>query len=157
MAKYASSTSVSSEHRRAEIERTLNRYGATGFGYAAQSDPAMAMVEFLIGGRRIRFMLTLPDPNEKAFTHTPNRGTRRSKQAADAEYEQAVRQRWAALHLVIRAKLEAIEAGISTLDAEFLANIMLPGGSTVGDVTLPQLDAVYAGTGALALLPGATR
>ena len=33
MSRYAESTSVSSEKSRAEIERTLTRYGATGFMY----------------------------------------------------------------------------------------------------------------------------
>ncbi|GAA4225959.1 hypothetical protein GCM10022254_09250 [Actinomadura meridiana] len=151
MTRYAATTSVSSEHRRAEIERTLRRYGADGFAYAAQG--RQAMVEFLMARRRIRFTLALPDPNDDRFRLTPT-GRERSPAAADREYEQAVRQSWAALALVIKAKLEAIEAGISTLDAEFLAAIVLPDGATVGERTVPQLDAAYAGSGLPALMPG---
>lgn len=33
MSKYASKTEVSTDRSRAEIERTLTRYGATGFMY----------------------------------------------------------------------------------------------------------------------------
>lgn len=154
MSRYAATTAVSSEHRRAEIERTLRRYGASGFGYAIQGD--RAMVEFLMAGRRIRFFLAMPDPADEQFTLTPT-GRERGEGAAAKEYEQAVRQRWAALHLVIKAKLEAVSAGITTLDAEFLAHILLPDGSTVGDRTLPQLDAAYAGNGLPALLPGGAK
>jgi hypothetical protein len=152
VSRYAENTGVSSENRRAEIERTLKRYGATGFGYAVQGD--RAMVEALVDGRRVRFDVTMPDPTDRAFTHTPTRGQRRSKTAAAEAYEQAVRQRWAALHLVIKAKLEAVAAGITSFDAEFLANLVLPDGSTVGERTLPQVDAAYAGSPLPALLPG---
>ena len=57
-----------------------------------------------------------------------------SRTAADQQsaWEQACRQRWRALLLIIRAKLEAAEAGISTLETEFLANIVLPDGRTAG-------------------------
>ena len=57
--------------------------------------------------------------------------------------EQAQRQRWRALLLVIKAKLEAIEAGIATFEDEFLAYTMLPSGETVGEWVSPQLDKVY--------------
>ncbi|NEA22644.1 hypothetical protein [Actinomadura bangladeshensis] len=154
MSRYAATTAVSSEHRRAEIERTLRRYGADGFAYATQG--RRAMVEFAMTGRRVRFTLTLPDPSDERFTLTPT-GRDRTQAAAEREYEQAVRQSWAALALVIKAKLEAIEAGISTLDAEFLAGIVLPDGSTVGERTVPQIDAAYAGSTLPALLPGGAR
>ena len=43
MAKYASTTSVSPEQRRGEIERTLARYGATAFGYATTGAKAQVV------------------------------------------------------------------------------------------------------------------
>jgi hypothetical protein len=153
--RYAENTGISSENRRAQIERTLRRYGATGFAYAVQAD--QAVIEFLMGGRRVRFHLALPDAGDRQFTHTERRGQRRSDTAAAGAYEQAVRQRWAALSLVIKAKLEAIAAGISTIDEEFLAHVVLPDNSTVGERTLPQLDAAYAGSPLPALLPGGGR
>jgi hypothetical protein len=61
----------------------------------------------------------------------------------DAAWEQACRQRWRALALVVKAKLEAVECGISTFEEEFLAWMMLPDGSTVGDRMLPQLETAY--------------
>ena len=63
------------------------------------------------------------------------------------------RKRWRALLLIIRAKLEAVESGITTLESEFLANIVLPDGGTVGQWLAPQIDAAYA-TVRLPLMPG---
>jgi hypothetical protein len=129
-ARYAERTSVGSDASRTEIERTLRRYGASAFGYGWEGNQATVM--FVLANRRIRFQLPLPDPNDKRFTHTPGRGQRRTADAQEREYEQAVRQRWRALALVIKAKLEAVEAGISSVEDEFLSFIMLPNGATVG-------------------------
>jgi hypothetical protein len=65
-----------------------------------------------------------------------------------------VRQRWRALALVIKAKLEAVEAGISSVEDEFLSFIMLPNGSTVGEWVQPQIERVYESGSMPALLPG---
>ena len=42
--------------------------------------------------------------------------------------------------LVLKAKLEAVEAGITTIEQEFLADMVLPGDVTVGEALLPRLD-----------------
>ena len=63
---------------------------------------------------------------------------RMSKAAAkNHDREQACRQRCRALLLIIRAKLEAVESGMTTLESEFLANILLPDGGTVGQWLSP--------------------
>lgn len=63
---------------------------------------------------------------------TPTGRRTRSDDAAEKAWEQATRQRWRALHLVVKAKLEAVESGITVFDDEFLAHIVLPDGGTVG-------------------------
>src|SRR5689334_2029476 len=110
MAKYAQGTQVGSDRSRSEIERTLQRYGATSFAYGWHQ--TSAIIAFEAKGRRIRFELPLPDRASKAFMRTPTGKPRSSQAAADA-YEQAVRQKWRALALAIKAKLEAVESGIS--------------------------------------------
>ncbi len=143
MTKYASKTSVSVERSRNEIESTLVRYGAHQFMYGW--DKGGAMIAFIMdqqGKRRqVRFQLPLPSRDSREFTHH-SRG-RRTPDAAEALWEQACRQRWRALLLVVKAKLEAVESGIATFEDEFLAYIMLPDGGTVGDWIGPQLDAAY--------------
>jgi hypothetical protein len=51
----------------------------------------------------------------------------RTDKAIARAIDQADRQRWRALYLVIRAKLEAVEAGIAVYEQEFLAFISSPG------------------------------
>ena len=102
-----------------------------------------ALILFEYNGKRIKFMLQLPSRDEKAIKCTPERGTVRSKEAQEKAYEQAVRQKWRALTLVIKAKLEAVESGISVFEEEFMANIVLPNGQTTAEYMLPQIDEAY--------------
>lgn len=152
---YANTTSVSTDASRSEIERTLRRYKATAFAYGWTD--AAATVMFEIAGRRVRFVLPMPDRNERRFTMTPTGKQRRSPEAAEKEWEQAQRQRWRALALVIKAKLEAVEAGISTVESEFLAHVVLPNDATVGDWIAPQLAIAYERNEMSPLMPGSTR
>ncbi len=136
---YAQNTTVTAEKSRAEIERTLRRYGADQFMYGWE--PERAMVQFRAHERTIRFIIGMPDQEE--FALTPAKRQRRSPDATTKAWEQATRQRWRALTLVIKAKLEAVEAGITEFEAEFLAHIVLPDGTTVGDWALPQVAKAY--------------
>ena len=154
---YAANTTVSVEKSRAEIETTLARYGAQAFAYGW--DQRGAQLEFVASNRRVRFILPLPDKTDEKFTHY-KRGQygslqRRTPEAALTQWEQACRQRWRALCLVIKAKLEAVDAGISEFEDEFLAHTVLPDGTTFGQWARPQLDDVFANNAMPALLPGA--
>lgn len=138
--RYASNTSVSVENTRAEIERTLTRYGADAFMYATEGRSATVM--FRMGGKQYKFALVLPDPKSKAFTHH-SRGAR-APEVARREWEQACRSKWRALGLVIKAKLEAVAAEISTVEDEFLAHLLLPNRETVGEWIKPRVEEAYA-------------
>jgi len=114
---------------------------------------ARAAVVFQARGRRVRFMLTLPDPEEYRMTGTDWKAKRRDDAQTSKAWEQACRSSWRALLLVIKAKLEAVEAGITCFDDEFMAHIVLPSGDTVGDFMRPQIATAYS-TGTLPkLLP----
>lgn len=131
---YAANTDVSVEKSHAELERTLERYGATAFGYTTKD--GLVTIAFEMCGRRVAFELSLPSKNDREFTHHSHGA--RTQPAALAAWEQACRQRWRALNLVVKAKLEAVEAGITTFEDEFLAYICLPGGGTMGDMARPH-------------------
>lgn len=151
MGTYAKDTSVSSEISRLEIEKTLIRYGARSFAYATEK--GRAMIGFQVQGRQVRFILPLPDIGADEFRYTPTRRTERSEKAQYDAWEQECRRCWRALLLVVKAKLEAIDTGISSFDSEFMANIVLPGGGTVGEWMGPQIEQAYL-TGAVpAMLP----
>lgn len=137
---YAEKTNVSTEKSRAEIERTLQRYGADQFMYGWDND--RAVVGFRMAGRQIKFLLTMPDKKERRFTHT-ERGKKRSDELSFKDWEQSCRQKWRALSLIIKAKLEAVESGIAIFEDEFMANIVLPDGGTVSQFMLPQITAAY--------------
>lgn len=153
MTRYAENTSVPADRSRAEIDRVLSKYGASGFGYSWERREVairpvpmygpkteqrdFAAVVFQFKERRVRLDVPMPTAREAG-----------TAQRAEAR----TRQRWRALLLVIKAKLEAVESGISTLEQEFLANIVTESGRTIGEVLVPRLsEAMAAGR----LLPAA--
>lgn len=149
MSRYAAETQVSVEKSKAEIDAILRRYGATGFiqGW----DQTQAVIGFMMNGKQVKFILPLPSQTAKEFTHS-SRGMR-SAGVAYGFWEQACRQRWRALALVIKAKLEAVAAGITVFEDEFLAHIVLPDGRTVGQLLKPQIERAYSDGNMPPLLP----
>ena len=150
MSTYASKTTVAPEKSRAEIEKTLKRYGAAAFSYGYDDERAVVM--FAAAGRKLRFELATPRPEDFRYDAA---GRRRQTTQVMTARDQAERQIWRALALVIKAKLEAVQSGIVSFEEEFLAHILLPSGETVGQWTQPQLQDVYE-TGLMpSVLPGA--
>ena len=137
---YAKGTNVTPERSRAEIERTLHRFGAEEFAYHYSSD--RATVAFAAQGRRVRFTLRLPPKDERRFTHTPT-GLLRDADGVERQWKQGSRESWRALAEVIKAKLVAVDTGIVTFEEEFAAHIVLPDNSTVGEWLLPQIERAY--------------
>jgi hypothetical protein len=122
---FAAETVVPADRTRQEIEKTLARYGADHFGYGTGPDRAVVM--FQAHGRQIRFVLPLawpPASNEK-------------------QQAQFIRTRWRCLLLSIKAKLEAVESGLSQFETEFLPYTVLPNGQTVADHALPFVREAY--------------
>jgi hypothetical protein len=150
MSRYAQNTGVSVDRSRTEIEHTLTRYGAHAFAYATENNKAM--ISFKMKQRMVRFILDLPPVED--FRKTPGRGRDRSDKDMYRHWEQGCRQCWRALSLVIKAKLEAVESGISVFEEEFLAHLVLPDGKTVGQFMLPQVEAAYQSGKMPKLLPG---
>lgn len=150
--KYASATSVATSTTRADIEKVLAKYGCDSFAFA--QEPGRAALEFLHEGRRIRFILPLPDKRSKEYTHTPARGYLREPKDAEAAWEQGCRQKWRALYLAIKAKLESVESGIETFEEAFLAQLVLPSNDTFGKWATTEIERVYEDWEMPALLPG---
>lgn len=138
---YAEKTTVSVAKTKADIEELIIRAGATQFVSGFKGDAAM--IGFVLGNRQIRFVLPLPDKAEKRFHFTPGQGRKRTPEAANKEWEQCCRAKWRALYLIIKAKLEAVEGGISTIEREFFYDTVLPNGQTVGEYMAPQVEAAY--------------
>lgn len=145
MGRYAQNTTVTVERSRAEIEEMLMRYGADGFQTGWSN--GRAMVAFHLKSLTIRFVLPIPDKTEKRFLERHNKRSGRLEKLSESislrMWEQERQSRWRALCLVVKAKLEAVECGISTLENEFLAFIVLPDSTTFGEWVmenaLPQI------------------
>jgi len=138
--KYAVNTNVTSDRSRSEIESILQKYGATGFLYGWQEKSAM--IAFQMKNKHIRFLLPMPDRKSPEFTKTETGRKRADKSSQDA-YDQSVKQKWRALALNIKAKLEAVEIGLASFEHEFGMNIVLPNGQIVSDFIQPQIEKAY--------------
>lgn len=125
MSIYAKDTVVPIERSKTEIERILMRYGADQFGYISKTD--RAVIQFSMKKKMLRFDLPLPTTAD----------------ASEAYVAKESRRRWRSLSLVIKAKLEAVDSGITQFEAEFLAHIVLPNKQTVAEYLLPQVEAAY--------------
>lgn len=137
--RYAQDTTVSVEKSKAEIERLLTRYGATEFATGWRSEKAM--IQFRMKGRWIRFVLPLPKKED--FKTTPSGRRRRDESSTQVAFEQGCRQRWRALSLSIKAKLESAESGIEEFDTAFMGQIVMPDGQTMQEIALPQIARAY--------------
>ena len=91
--------------------------------------------------------------SDREFTHTPGKRIKRTESKAFAAWEQACRQRWLSLALVIKAKLEAVVTGITVFEDEFMAHIVLPDGQTVDEYMRPQIAVAYEKDSMPKLLP----
>ena len=155
MSRFAARTEVPVEKTRAEIETTVRRYGADGF--LSGWEDAKAMVQFRCAGRYVRFNMVLPHRDEERFTtYILGHATKYARKETEALklWEQACRQRWRALLLLVKAKLEAVESGIVTFEEEFLAHVVLPDGQTVYERTKAPLAIAYETGDAQTFLPG---
>src|SRR5262245_40838073 len=106
--RYAATTEVAVEKSKRVIEELLRRHGADQ--YHTGWDKERDIIEFGWKGKQIRFVL--PRPTREDHSLSPS-GWARTVRQIDQAIEQADRQRWRALYLIIRAKLECVEAGIS--------------------------------------------
>lgn len=123
---YAQSTEVPIDRSKAEIEKVLRIHGSGGFMY--MSDHNRAVIGFIFNG--LNYKIAIEMPKREAFSQT-SRGRARQDTAVDRIHEQACRSRWRALLLVIKAKLEAVEQGISTIEREFAADLIMADGKTL--------------------------
>ncbi len=108
---FASDTNVSINRTREEIIRTLERYGADGFGFMTEGD--RSAIYFRIEGIRVNLHVSMPDYAD--FETTPNRRTRRSEDAQQRAYDQACRQRWRAQRFSQRHNRQRPVGGVDGL------------------------------------------
>ena len=94
----------------------------------------MAIVVFEVQDRRVRFNLPLLEgENDQA--------------------QRTRRERWRALLLCIKAKLESVSSNIESFDEAFFAHVVMPDGKTVYQHAAPRLEQIAKGGEMRPLLP----
>jgi hypothetical protein len=135
---YASETTVPVFRSQQEIQEIIGRYGASSFMFGMKG--SQAMIGFEAGGRQIKMVINMPG---RDVFRRDKRGNARTDKQMDTCMAQGERQRWRALVLIVKAKLEAVASGVATFEQEFLPYMVLPGGKTVHEELAPRLAAWY--------------
>jgi hypothetical protein len=115
---YAQGTVVTEPESQAEIRNLLTKHGATDCTVGLNASGS-GVVKFTMGGRRVRLLLSLPIQSRERP------------------------RRWRVLLLLLKAKMEAVDSGLSTFDAEFLSHIVMENGTSVGQFMAPKLSEAY--------------
>lgn len=137
---YASGTTVTVRRSREEIEELLLKHEAERIGFVMEA--RVASVGFTIDGWSVRFKVQLPSDDEAKEKAPRGRYNWQEppKSNRDAWVARTERERWRALLLCIKAKLVSVESGVESFEQAFMAHLVLPGGRTVGEEQLPQLQ-----------------
>ena len=138
MSRYAEGTRVSVASSRGEITGILAKHGCHTMAWG--TEPSGDTLMFALGGHQFRFAITKPTWNDLAGRYA-RPWTIDKPAAIDREWM----RRWRAHVLLIKAKLEFIEGGDTTLEREFLPYAVLRDGRTLGELVeaggLPLLAA----------------
>ena len=138
MPGYARRTPVEVVRTRTQIEDELRRRGTSSFGYNVDDDAGEAVIAFTMRSLQVRMSLPLPSFDD-AFRYTPSGKYQRAPAEQAKAYEAEIRRRWRALLLIVKAKLVAVDDGITTIEREFLPDVVI-GDTTVWERTRPELE-----------------
>jgi hypothetical protein len=137
---FAKGTTVPVAKSKAEIEALLLKHGATQYNAGWDAKRGLSRVVFQLHDRMFRFDVRLP--NVEDFRVTKGRVKRSAADAKSAAEREHMRL-WRVRYLIVKAKLELISERESTVEAEFLSDMMLPDGTTVRETIIPQIDRSY--------------
>jgi hypothetical protein len=155
---FAADTEVPVERTRREIDALLVKHGASQRGFFDDDESGRAVVFFSLGGRQIRLTVPLPRPSDYPDANRKNdweepkdiphgwKSWSVGRRAAwvTSRIDQVARSRWRALLLITKAKLELVELGMSSVEREFLADVVLPNGQLVGEAMRVALEEAYS-------------
>lgn len=118
---YAERTDVPVTRSQGQITDLLRKYDATQI--AMGWSPDGGQVGFQVSGRVYRIIVPIS-------SQVKNPG-------------QVERSKWRAILLIVKAKLESVDAGITTMEAAFLADTVMPSGRTVFEETAVAIERSY--------------
>jgi len=115
MAKYAKDTKVAVRNSKMHIEKLLTDWGIEEFFFG--TSPRGEGIGFKYKDKIYKLSVPMPDDGD----------------------EKKRRQMWRILFMSLKMDLEKIDAGLTTFEDQFLAQMALPDGSTVSDfMKLPK-------------------
>lgn len=155
--RFAENTKVTPEKSRAEAEGLLTKYGAKEVALMSSESAGKTAIVFIANSRRVKLEIVYPTYAEwkkhaekvKIYQYQ-DRYTKVSTNWLRSE----LRRRWRVFVLRLKAKLEVCADDPAAFEREFLPDIMLPNGTTVGENIGPMLAEVYSGNRQLLTLPG---
>jgi hypothetical protein len=127
--RYAEDTRVPVGQSQGEVREMLRRAGAGRIGVMEEPDGA-AVLMFEHGARAYRIAVPV-------------------RPAKNPDQEQRVL--WRLMVLLVKAKLQAVEQGVTTIEREFFADTILPSGKTLIEEARPAITAAMAERGPLRL------
>lgn len=146
--RYAETTTVPVERSQHELGTLLRKAGAEAVMTAWDATQG-AGVRFRMDGVYAQLIVPHPSPERMATLVKARPRTLR----VDLE-EQEERRCWRALLLLVKAKLEAIAGDITTMEREFMPDLLLSDGRRLEQWAAPALAEMYQ-TGRLPALPAA--
>jgi len=145
---YAKRTTVPIDRSKAEIEKTLIKYGADQFSGGWMTDKAVML--FRMRERYIRIEM----PTAKLSPPTPSWNKKKGHFYTQDSVDQENKRRWRSLLLYVKAKLDSVESEIVSFEEAFMAHIVLPNKQTVSQFMQPQIEAAYQSGDMPKQLPG---
>jgi len=128
--RYAEGTTVSVESSRGEITGILAKHGVERMAWG--TEPEGDVLQFQLGGHRFAFRIERPTAKSlwERWKEDGRPETTLRYLPSDAQVAAEWRRRWRAHVLLIKAKLEFIDGGDTTLEREFLPYMVLKDGRT---------------------------
>ena len=151
--RFAEGTTVDVSRSQEQIKKLLGEHGCKQFMLAEGQTPdgrTIGIIQCFIYERMIKYQVEYP--SAKPFVRD-GRGHRLTSDQVHRRQEDEWKRKWRALQLIIKAKLEIVLSGDSTFEREFMADICLPDGGTVGDHMTDRIADAYA-TGTMPNLLG---
>lgn len=142
-------TSVGIDQSKLQISKLLREYGAEGVSWTENFQTGMVNLRFVVtreDGKSTAYSISPAAFKEKHSTYDPVRGRQTTVEAPN--WPRAMRL----LHAWLKTKLEAIAFGLTEVEEEFLAQMVVRDvhgqETTVGELAIPAIE---SGGGQLAL------
>ena len=129
MARYAEGTKVSVESSRGEITGILAKHGVQRMGWMGSPEGDQLMFE--LAGGQYRLNIERPTLEEVRKRYIADGGRWNLVYDEQGKVDAEWRRRWRANVLLLKAKLEFIDSGDTTLDRELMPYRVLSDGRTL--------------------------